>query len=232
MNDVRNRLIALQNEVADLATRHGRDSGSIQILAVSKTKPAAAVAEAAAAGQRHFGENQLQDALRKLDSPLLQELPLTWHFIGSVQSNKTRSITERFDWVHSIDRLKVAERLSIQRPDDRPPLQVCIQVNVDLEASKSGVAPEALTDLAEKVSALPRLDLRGLMAIPRPANTLAEQRKPFARLRAALNDTNAALGLAMDTLSMGMSQDLEAAIAEGATWLRVGTAIFGARTPA
>ncbi|MCP1641658.1 pyridoxal phosphate enzyme (YggS family) [Pseudomonas citronellolis] len=190
---------------------------------MSKTKPAADIREAHAAGLDDFGENYLQEALGKQVE--LADLALTWHFIGPIQSNKTRPIAEHFHWVHSVDRLKVAERLSAQRPADLPPLNVCLQVNVSGEDSKSGCAPEELPALARAVAALPNLKLRGLMAIPEPTEDIAAQRAAFARLRELLT----ALNLGLDTLSMGMSHDLEAAIAEGATWVRIGTALFGAR---
>ena len=190
---------------------------------MSKTKPAAAVREAHAAGLRDFGENYLQEALGKQAE--LADLPLNWHFIGPIQSNKTRPIAEHFQWVHSVDRLKIAQRLSEQRPAGLPPLNVCLQVNVSGEASKSGCAPEDLPALAEAVKQLPNLRLRGLMAIPEPTAERAAQHAAFARLRELLLDLN----LGLDTLSMGMSDDLEAAIGEGATWVRIGTALFGAR---
>ncbi|WP_282374483.1 MULTISPECIES: YggS family pyridoxal phosphate-dependent enzyme [Pseudomonas] len=200
-----------------------RDASSIHLLAVSKTKPAQAVREAYAAGLRDFGENYLQEALGKQAD--LTDLPLSWHFIGPIQSNKTRAIAEHFAWVHSVDRLKIAQRLSEQRPDDLPPLNICIQVNVSGEASKSGCTPADLPALATAISALPRLKLRGLMAIPEPTEDRAEQDAAFATVR----DLQASLNLALDTLSMGMSHDLESAIAQGATWVRIGTALFGAR---
>lgn len=203
-----------------------RDKQEITLLAVSKTFPATAVREAYEGGQRAFGESYVQEALDKIET--LRELPLEWHFIGPMQSNKTRPIAENFSWVHGIDRLKIAERLSAQRPSDQPPLNVCIQVNVSGETSKSGVAQESVLQLAQQVAALPQLRLRGLMAIPAPADSLDEQRKPFAQLRELLQQLNTQ-GLALDTLSMGMSQDMEAAILEGATIVRVGSAIFGAR---
>ncbi len=195
-------------------------------MAVSKTFPATAVREAAAGGQRDFGENYLQEALEKLDATA--DLPLIWHFIGPIQSNKTRPIAERFDWVHTVDREKIVRRLSEQRPETRGPLNVCIEVNVSGEATKSGVAPAAVPALARVVAALPRLRLRGLMAIPEPTADMDLQRQRFATLR-ELNESLVREGLALDTLSMGMSADLEAAIAEGATMVRVGTAIFGER---
>ena len=200
-----------------------RDASSIHLLAVSKTKPAQAVRDAYAAGLHDFGENYLQEALGKQAD--LTDLPLSWHFIGPIQSNKTRAIAENFAWVHSVDRLKIAQRLSEQRPADLPPLNICIQVNVSGEASKSGCTPADLPALATAISALPRLKLRGLMAIPEPTEDRAEQDAAFATVR----DLQASLNLQLDTLSMGMSHDLESAIAQGATWVRIGTALFGAR---
>ena len=200
-----------------------RDASSIHLLAVSKTKPAQAVREAYAAGMRDFGENYLQEALGKQAE--LTDLPLSWHFIGPIQSNKTRAIAENFAWVHSVDRLKIAQRLSEQRPADLPPLNICIQVNVSGEASKSGCTPADLPALANAIGALPRLKLRGLMAIPEPTEDRAAQDAAFATVR----ELQASLNLGLDTLSMGMSHDLESAIAQGATWVRIGTALFGAR---
>ncbi len=196
------------------------------MLAVSKTRGAEEVRAAAALGLRDFGENYMQEGLAKIES--LTGLNLCWHFIGPIQSNKTRAIAEHFDWVHSVDRLKIAQRLSAQRPAQLPDLQVCLQVNISGEDSKSGVDPTELTALATAVAQLPRLQLRGLMAIPAPSDTLARQREPFARLRNALVELQATLPM-LDTLSMGMSGDLEAAIAEGATIVRVGTDLFGPR---
>ncbi len=207
-------------EAAQASQRNPRDIG---LLAVSKTKPAAAIREAHAAGLRDFGENYLQEALDKQAE--LAELDLCWHFIGPIQSNKTRSIAEHFAWVHSVDRLKIAQRLSDQRPPHLPPLNICLQVNVSAEDSKSGCSAEELPALAKAVAALPNLRLRGLMAIPEPTDDIAAQHVAFARLRQLRDD----LALDLDTLSMGMSHDLEAAIAEGATWVRIGTALFGAR---
>ena len=200
-----------------------RPAGSIGLLAVSKTKPAAAVREAYAAGIRDFGENYLQEALAKQQE--LAELPLCWHFIGPIQSNKTRAIAENFAWVHSVDRLKIAQRLSEQRPAGLPPLNICIQVNISGEASKSGCEPADLQALATAIAALPNLRLRGLMAIPEPLEDRAAQDAAFASVRTLQEH----LQLPLDTLSMGMSHDLEAAIAQGATWVRIGTALFGAR---
>ncbi len=198
----------------------------MQLLAVSKTWPAAAVREACAAGQRAFGENYVQEGAEKAAE--LAGLGLEWHFIGPLQSNKTRQVAEAFAWMHSVDRLKIAERLSAQRPAAFPPLQVCIQVNVSGEASKSGCAPDQAAALAGAVAGLPGLRLRGLMAIPEPTDDTRLQRRRFALLRELRDRLNAG-GLGLDTLSMGMSDDLEAAIMEGSTMVRVGTAIFGQR---
>ena len=213
--------------IARAAEAAGRNAAEVRLLAVSKTWPADSVREAAAAGQRAFGENYVQEGAEKVDA--LAALGLEWHFIGPLQSNKTRLVANRFAWVHSIDRLKIAERLSAQRDVPLPPLDVCIQVNVSGEASKSGVAPAELPALAHAVAGLPRLRLRGLMAIPEPTSDVAVQRARFAALRELRDRLNAG-GLALDTLSMGMSDDLEAAIAEGSTMVRVGTAIFGSRS--
>ncbi len=229
MDTIEKRLQAVKSRIARACAAAGRDPRDIVLVAVSKTFPADAVRAAHAAGQRDFGENHVQDAVAKIAA--LGDLDLVWHFIGPIQSNKTRSIAAHFAWVHSIDRLKIAERLAAQRPEALPPLQVCIQVNVSGEATKSGVAPAEAPALARAVAALPRLRLRGLMAIPEPTDDSALQRRRFESLR-DLRDRLAADGLALDTLSMGMSDDLEAAIAAGATMVRVGTAIFGARPPA
>lgn len=196
------------------------------LLAVSKTRPAEDIRAAHALGINDFGENYLQEALPKIEA--LQALGLTWHFIGPIQSNKTRPIAEHFDWVHSVDRDKIARRLNEQRPADAPPLQVCLQVNVSGEASKSGVSPAELPALAEAVMQLPRLRLRGLMAIPAATNSDAEQRAAFAQLRGLFEELKPQAP-DLDTLSMGMSGDLEAAVAEGSTLLRIGTALFGPR---
>jgi pyridoxal phosphate enzyme (YggS family) len=227
MDTIEKRLQAVKSRIARACAAAGRDPRDIVLVAVSKTFPADAVRAAHAAGQRDFGENHAQDAVAKIDA--LGDLDLVWHFIGPVQSNKTRTIAAQFAWVHSIDRLKIAERLAAQRPEALPPLQACIQVNVSGEATKSGVAPAEAPALARAVAALPRLRLRGLMAIPEPTDDPALQRRRFESLR-DLRDRLAADGLALDTLSMGMSDDLEAAIAAGATMVRVGTAIFGARS--
>lgn len=217
--------VAARIRAAEQASQRAADS--VQLLAVSKTKPAGAVREAFAAGIRDFGENYLQEALGKQQE--LTDLPLSWHFIGPIQSNKTRAIAENFAWVHSVDRLKIAQRLSEQRPADLPPLNICIQVNVSGEASKSGCTPADLPALASAISALPRLTLRGLMAIPEPTDDRAEQDAAFAAVRELNQSLQASLKLPLDTLSMGMSHDLESAIAQGATWVRIGTALFGAR---
>ena len=221
------RLHAVRARIAAAAAEAGRDAAAVRLLAVSKTFDDAAVRALADAGQRAFGENYLQEALDK--QAALRDLPLEWHFIGPIQSNKTRAISEHFSWVHSVDRLKIAERLSAQRPAGLPPLQVCIEVNVSGEASKGGVAPADLPALAEAVSTLPGLQLRGLMAIPAPTPEVGEQRAAFRRVREAF-DTLRARGYTLDTLSMGMSADLGAAILEGATIVRIGTALFGERT--
>ncbi len=226
MPTITERLDTVRQRLRDAERRWGREPDSVHLLAVSKTKPAQAVAEALAAGQTAFGDNYWQDAQAKLQA--LADQPIEWHFIGPLQSNKTKSVATHFDWVHSVDRLKIARRLNDQRPQDASPLNICLQVNVSGEDSKSGIAPEALADLAHAVSELPRLRLRGLMCLPAPADGLDAQRAPFRRLR-ELQETLQADGLALDTLSMGMSGDLEAAVAEGATLVRIGTDIFGAR---
>lgn len=226
MTSISARLQSVRGRIADAARAVGRDPSAVTLLAVSKTWPAAAVREAAAAGQRAFGENYVQEGVAKAE--VLAPLGLEWHFIGPLQSNKTRAVANAFQWVHSIDRLKIAERLSAQRDVHLPPLDVCIQVNVSGEASKSGVPPEQAVALAHAVAALPRLRLRGLMCIPEPTDDGAVLRRRFAALR-GLKTRLQGEGLALDTLSMGMSHDIEAAVAEGATIVRVGTAIFGAR---
>jgi PLP dependent protein len=205
-----------------------RSVQSVTLLAVSKTFPAAAVREAHAAGQRAFGENYVQEALDKIAALADLRAQLEWHLIGPLQSNKTRDVAEAFDWVHSVDRPKIAERLSAQRPAGLAPLNVCLQVNISGQASKSGVAPNDALDLARTVAAMPGLRLRGLMAIPEPVADVAAQRAPHRALKGLFDQLNAH-GLGLDTLSMGMSADLEAAVTEGATVVRVGTAVFGAR---
>ncbi|MFA5825741.1 MAG: YggS family pyridoxal phosphate-dependent enzyme [Gallionellaceae bacterium] len=226
MTAILSNLQAIHRAIAQAAQAAQRDPASVMLLAVSKTFPAAAVREAYAAGQRAFGENYVQEALDKIEA--LRDLNPEWHFIGPIQSNKTRVIAENFSWVHGVDRLKIAQRLSEQRPPDLPALNICLQVNVSGEASKSGVDPADAADLAREVSMLPHLKLRGLMAIPAPADDVNAQRLPFAQLR-ELALAISAQGIALDTLSMGMSHDFAAAIREGATIIRVGTAIFGTR---
>ena len=226
MTTIAARLDAVRARIAAAARHAGRDPADVKLLAVSKTWPAEAVREAAAAGQRAFGENYVQEGVDKVEA--LRALDLEWHFIGPLQSNKTRPVANAFDWVHGIDRLRIAERLSAQRDVHLPPLNVCIQVNVSGEDSKSGVAPDEAGALAHAVAALPRLRLRGLMCIPEPSADEAVLRARFAVLR-GLRDELRSAGLVLDTLSMGMSHDLEPAIAEGASIVRVGTAIFGER---
>lgn len=241
MTTIASRLQAVKARISEAATAAGRAPGEITLVAVSKTFPPEAIAEAYAAGQTAFGENHAQEGIEKIaalshlstkphvaspEGPLLR--PLEWHHIGPIQSNKTRPIAENFDWVHGIDRAKVAERLSASRPDNKAPLQVCIQVNVSGEASKSGVTPDAAFGLAETIMGLPCLHLRGLMAIPEPTHDTTLQRSRFRMLREIREDF-LRRRVPLDTLSMGMSDDLEAAIAEGATLVRVGRAIFGER---
>ncbi|HTO51667.1 MAG TPA: YggS family pyridoxal phosphate-dependent enzyme [Burkholderiales bacterium] len=229
MDTIEKRLQAVKSRIAAACAAAGRDPRDIVLVAVGKTFPADDLRAAHAAGQRDFGENQVQEALAKIER--LRPLGLVWHFIGPVQSNKTRAVAEHFDWVHSIDRLKVAERLSVQRPEPLPPLQACVQVNVSGEASKSGVPPAEAPALARAVASLPRLRLRGLMTIPEPTTDVALARRRFETLR-DLQGELVRGGLPLDTLSMGMSDDFEAAIAAGATMVRVGSAIFGPRRKA
>jgi pyridoxal phosphate enzyme (YggS family) len=230
MSSISGNLQAVNDRIATAAEAASRDRNSVQLLAVSKTFGADAVIEAAACGQRAFGENYLQEALDKMAAVRAQrpELLLEWHFIGPIQSNKTRPIAEHFDWVHSVDREKIAQRLSDQRPSHLPPLNICLQVNISGEASKSGVMPQEAAALAQRIAALPNIKLRGLMAIPEPAGDEEAQRAPHRRLRLLAEDISRQ-GITLDTLSMGMSADLAAAIAEGATIVRIGTAIFGTR---
>lgn len=231
MSSILENLQAVHAQIRSAAQSATRDPASITLLAVSKTFGADAVLEAAQAGQRAFGENYLQEAVDKITALRAShpEYLLEWHFIGPIQSNKTRPIAEHFDWVHSVEREKIAQRLSDQRPEHLPPLNVCLQVNVSGEASKSGVAPDQVLALAKAVAGMPRLKLRGLMAIPEPAADYEQQRVPLKQMR-ELFDALRASGLELDTLSMGMSADMQAAIVEGATIVRVGTAIFGKRT--
>lgn len=221
-------LQAVKRRINDACSLAGRDPATVTLLAVSKTFPPALLRAAYAAGQRAFGESYVQEALPK--QAALADLDIEWHFIGPLQSNKTRHVAEHFSWVHSLDRLKIAERLATQRPRELAPLNVCVEVNVSGEASKSGCAPDEAAALCRAVVALPRLRLRGLMTIPAPSANPDDARPQFARLRALYERLNQQ-GLMLDTLSMGMSDDLEAAILEGATIVRVGTAIFGERRP-
>jgi pyridoxal phosphate enzyme (YggS family) len=226
MTTIAARLQAVNERIGRATHAAGRVPQDVTLVAVSKTFPASAVSEAYAAGQRAFGENYLQEALEKVRSLPLPDM--IWHFIGPIQSNKTRQIAENFNWIHGMDREKIALRLSEARPPQLPPLQVCIQVNISGEQSKSGVWPEQALGLALAVSRLPRLRLRGLMAVPEPTTDAELTHRRFRALR-ELRDEIFRRGVALDTLSMGMSDDMEAAIAEGATLVRIGTAIFGAR---
>lgn len=226
MTTISTNLQAVRARIAAAADLAGRTVDDIRLLAVSKAFPPERVREAAGEGQLAFGENYVQEGLAKIAA--LEDLDLEWHYIGPLQSNKTRPVAEHFAWVHGIERLKIAERLSQARGTERPPLQVCVQVNVSGESSKSGVSPGDTAALARGVAALPNLRLRGLMAIPEPTDDMVLARRRFATLRELRDALNGA-GLALDTLSMGMSHDLEAAILEGATIVRVGTAIFGER---
>ncbi|MFI2810877.1 MULTISPECIES: YggS family pyridoxal phosphate-dependent enzyme [unclassified Microbulbifer] len=226
--DITENLNRVRERIVTCCRSCGRDSDSVTLLAVSKTKPAEDLRAAFAAGQRDFGENYLQEALDKQAE--LSGLSICWHFIGPLQSNKTRAVAEHFQWLHTVDRLKIARRLSEQRPAGMAPLNICLQVNIDAEESKSGVAPAELPALARAVAGLPGLRLRGLMAIPAPRADAAAQREPFAALAALLQQLREELpGAPLDTLSMGMSGDLEAAIEAGSTMVRVGTDIFGRR---
>ncbi len=226
MSAIADKLQAVSRRIANAAEAAGRPAESVRLLAVSKTKPLAEVLAAAAAGQQAFGENYVQEGVAK--AVATAELGLEWHFIGPLQSNKSRAVAEHFSWMHTVDRLRIAERLSEQRPAHLPALQVCVQVNISDEDSKSGCAPDAAAALCHAVARLPRLQLRGLMSIPAATDDVAQQRAAFARLRQIFDQLRQD-GLALDTLSMGMSHDLEAAIAEGATLVRIGTAIFGER---
>jgi pyridoxal phosphate enzyme (YggS family) len=228
MNDdlLRTRLRQTLTRIASAATRYGRDPGSVGLVAISKGHPATSVRALAEAGQRDFGENYLQEALPKLAE--LKDIDATWHFTGQLQSNKTRAVAENFAWVHTLDRERIAVRLNEQRPHYAAPLQVCIQICLEPEPGKGGVAPADVLALAQRIQTLPRLKLRGLMCIPPPSDDFDTQRARFAELAQCMDELNAH-GMALDTLSMGMSGDLEAAIAAGATWVRIGTAIFGER---
>jgi pyridoxal phosphate enzyme (YggS family) len=229
MATIADRLQQVHERIARACAQGGRGVQSVTLLNVSKTFSADAVREAVAAGEHRFGENYVAEGVAKIAALADLRERLEWHLIGPLQSNKTRVVAESFDWVHSVDRLKIAQRLSEQRPVQLPPLQVCLQVNISGEASKSGLQPEAVAAVAQAVTALPRLVLRGLMAIPEPADTFEAQRAPHHALRELMVSLQSQ-GLVLDTLSIGMSADLEAAIAEGATLVRVGSAIFGARS--
>ena len=226
MRSIPDNLQAVTARIAGAARAAGRDPAGVTLLAVSKTHAPALIEEAFGAGQRAFGENYVQEAVEKMDA--LARLPIEWHLVGPLQSNKTRLVAERFQWVHTVERGKIARRLSEQRPQALPPLEVLLQVNVSGEASKSGVAPSEVAALAQAVAALPRLRLRGLMAVPEPTGDQGLQRARFREVR-ELYESLRKGGLALDTLSMGMSDDMEAAIAEGSTMVRIGTAIFGER---
>jgi pyridoxal phosphate enzyme (YggS family) len=223
---IENRLQSVLSNIAQTTSALQRPSDSVQLLAVSKTRTADEIMAAYNYGQNRFGESYLQEAITKIAQ--LKDVGIEWHFIGRVQSNKTRLIAENFDWVHSIDKLKHAKRLNDQRPDSMAPLNICLQINIDNEDSKGGVEPGHAADLIQQISQLPRIRLQGLMTLPSPSQDMEEQRKPFARLR-ELRDRLATPELPLTTLSMGMSDDMVAAIAEGATIVRVGTAIFGPR---
>ena len=227
MQNIEKNLTAIHLQIEEASSRFNRNNDSVQLLAVSKRKPASDIIQAFEAGQRSFGENYLQEGLDKIAQ--LGQYGIEWHFIGAIQSNKTRPIAENFDWVHCVERIKIATRLNEQRPDDLPPLNVCIQVNIDNEPTKAGVNLEDVPALAQQIKQLGRIKLRGLMAIPAPAGEDSLRRLPFARLRQCLEQLNQQ-GIECDTLSMGMTNDLDAAIAEGSTMVRIGTAIFGERS--
>ena len=226
MKRITQNLQCLYKQIDGAEQKYGRKPGSVTLLAVSKTHPAEYISIAAESGQRHFGESYLQEALRKIRE--LDDPRLIWHFVGPIQSNKTRGIAENFTWVHSVDRIKIAKRLNELRPAALPPLNVCIQINISGEATKSGIVPEQLAAMAAQVNALPRLRLRGLMAMPEETGDCTAQRRVFHRMRESLKELQGA-GFDLDTLSLGTTHDMEAAIAEGATIVRIGTAIFGPR---
>ena len=227
MSDIEQRYQRILAKIKQSELNYHRKSGSVNLIAVSKTKPAAMIAQMADLGQRSFGENYLQEALEKQD--VLKELKLEWHFIGHIQSNKTRDIAENFSWAHGVDRVKIARRLSDQRPAHLAPINICIQVNLESEPSKSGVKPEDVINLAQEISSFENIKLRGLMAIPSPNNPFDQQRQLFSTMKVLLNELNAT-NTTYDVLSMGMTDDMDAAIAEGATHIRIGTALFGARS--
>ncbi|UIP28378.1 YggS family pyridoxal phosphate-dependent enzyme [Photobacterium sp. TLY01] len=230
MSSIKQNITQVTREIRQACEKCGRDTDSVQLLAVSKTKPVSAIAEAIAAGQRAFGENYVQEGVEKIQHFSQSDQTLVWHFIGPVQSNKTRPIAEHFDWVHSVDRLKIARRLSDQRPATLPPLKILLQVNTSGEASKSGVDFDQLAELAAEVAALPNIELRGLMSIPEKADDYTSQFQAFSALAKARDTLQQRLPQTrLDTLSIGMSGDMEAAVAAGSTMVRIGTAIFGAR---
>lgn len=224
--NIAENLRQIQKNIVEFCQRYNRNPDEVQLLAVSKTKPASDIRTAFTAGQTHFGENYLQEALSKINE--VNEDSITWHFIGAIQSNKTRDLAEHFDWVHSVDRFKIARRLSEQRPTNMPPLNICLEVNISEEASKAGLTLNQLEAMASEIMPLPNIKLRGLMAIPAKADSLQQQREIFSQLKQALLNLQKKYPQ-LDTLSMGMSGDMEAAIAEGSTIVRIGTAIFGAR---
>ena len=225
--NIANNLAQIQHNISEFCNKYQRKAKSVQLLAVSKTRPAADIRQAFNAGQTHFGENYLQEALEKIQA--LNDLKIHWHFIGSIQSNKTRPLAENFLWVHSVDRLKIAQRLSQQRPSTLPPLNICLQLNISDEATKSGLSVHEVEALVNEIILLPNIKLRGLMAIPAKAASFDAQRLIFAQVKALLNQLQIKHPQ-LDTLSMGMSGDMQAAIAEGSTMVRIGTAIFGARS--
>jgi pyridoxal phosphate enzyme (YggS family) len=227
MIDIAMRITSVHKRIIDACEQFGRNPQDITLLAVSKAQPLCKLEMAIEAGLSSFGENYVQDAVNKITA--MGHARLVWHFIGNVQTNKAKLVAEHFDWVHTIDSLKIAERLSKRRPEGLQPLQVCIQVNISNELTKAGVKVDAVETLAKAIRHLPGLQLRGLMAVPKPSSDMEEQRRPFKALRDTMLSCNHVLGLHMDTLSMGMSNDFTAAIAEGATIIRVGTDIFGAR---
>jgi pyridoxal phosphate enzyme (YggS family) len=227
MTDIASRINQVKQRIRDAEQAAGRQAGSVRLLAVSKTRPVEDIRASINIGQLCFGESYVKEALGKIQQ-LANESGIEWHYIGPIQSNKTASLAEHFDWVHSVDRLKIAQRLSDQRPANKAPLNVCIQVNTSGESSKAGIPPEQLDELAQRIQQLPRLRLRGLMTIPARQTDAEQQRVPFRQLRALFEKLNAR-GFQLDTLSMGMSDDMEAAIKEGATIVRIGTAIFGPR---
>ncbi len=224
--NIAENLTRIRSEIRTLEARYGRKQNSVELLAVSKTKPISAIEAAIAAGQRHFGENYCQEGVEKITS--LANLELIWHFIGPIQSNKTSLIAEHFDWVHTVDRTKIARRLNDARPDSKAPLNICVQINISGENSKSGLHIKQVPEFIEAISDFDRLKVRGLMALPAPAKELQAQRQPFKEIYQSFEQLNNA-DLKLDTLSLGTTQDREAAIAEGSTILRIGTALFGER---